>query len=60
MKITILLLTILSLCFHSSAYANEVKCKFYDVVCKTKKFTTDTKAYQKKEFKKASQKVKGK
>jgi hypothetical protein len=60
MKTTILLLTFLFLCFNSSAYANRVKCKFYDVVCKAKKFTADTKAYQEREFKKASQKVKGK
>jgi len=58
MKIIILLLTFLSLAFSGTVYANEVKCKIYDVICKTKKFTADTIAYQEKEFKKAAEKIK--
>jgi len=50
MKKIILLVTCLSLSFNSSVYANEPKCKFYDLVCKTGKFAKDTKEYQKKEF----------
>ena len=56
MKIIIIFLTFLSLTFSSSVYANEVKCKIYDVVCKTKKFVTDTKEYQKKKFEEAAKK----
>ena len=60
MKKIILLVTCLSLSFNSSVYANEPKCKFYDLVCKTGKFAKDTKEYQKKEFEKASKKKKKK
>jgi len=56
MKIIIIFLTFLSLTFSSSVYANEVKCKIYDVVCKTKNFVTDTKEYQKKKFEEAAKK----
>ena len=52
MKKTILLITFLTFSFSGSVYANEVKCKFYDVLCKTQKFASDTKEYQKKEWKK--------
>ena len=48
MKKIILLLSFLTLSFNISVYADEEKCKFYDVLCKTKKFTADTKDYQKK------------
>ena len=58
MKIIIIFLTFLSLAFSSSVYANEVKCKIYDVVCKSKNFVTDTKEYQKKEFEEAAKKKK--
>ena len=34
----------------SSASANEVKCRTFDVACKMKKFANDTKNYQKKEW----------
>mgnify|MGYP006133915085 CR=1 FL=1 len=60
MKSIILLLTFVSLSFNSTVYANEVKCKFYDVVCKGKKIAIETKEYQKKEFKKAAQRTKAK
>jgi hypothetical protein len=58
MKTIILLLTFLSLTFSGTVYANDVKCKIYDVICKTKKFAADTKAYQEQEFKKAAEKIK--
>ncbi len=58
MKSIILLLTFVSLSFNITVYANEVKCKFYDVLCKGKKIAIETKEYQKKEFKKAAQRNK--
>ena len=58
MKKTLLLITFLTFSFSSSVYANEIKCKFYDVLCKTQKFASDTKEYQKKEWEKGSSKVK--
>ena len=58
MKKTILLITFLTFSFSGSVYANEVKCKFYDVLCKTQKFASDTKEYQKKEWKKPTSEVK--
>ena len=51
MKTTILLLTFLSLSFNSLINAEEIKCKFYDLMCKGGKFVADTKEYQKKEWK---------
>ena len=60
MKKNLLVLIILSFAFNSSIYANEIKCKFYDVVCKTKKFAADTKQYQKDELRKAAEKRKKK
>ena len=56
MKTIILLSTFLTLVFSNFVYANEAKCKFYDVVCKAQKFTADTKEYQKKELNKAKNK----
>jgi len=53
MKTVILLSTFLTLVFSNFVYANEAKCKFYDVVCKAQKFTADTKEYQKKQWKSA-------
>ena len=58
MKKTLLFITFLAFCFSGSVYANEVKCKFYDVICKGKKFAIETKEYQKKEYKKAFEKRK--
>jgi len=45
------LLIFLTLIFSNIIYAKEVKCKVYDVVCKTKNFVAETKEYQKKEWK---------
>ena len=58
MKKTLLLITFLAFFFSGSVYANEVKCKFYNVICKTQKFASDTKEYQIKEWEKSNLKVK--
>jgi hypothetical protein len=58
MKKIILLLSFLTLSFNISVYADEEKCKFYDVLCKTKKFTADTKDYQKKKWSEGNSKLK--
>ena len=50
--------TLLTLILYSSANANEVTCKAYDIPCKMKKFAEDTKEYQKKEWDKAGEKLK--
>jgi type II secretory pathway component PulC len=60
MKKTLLLITFLAFFFSGSVYANEVKCKFYNVICKTQKFASDTKEYQIKEWEKSNLKVKKK
>jgi hypothetical protein len=60
MKKTLLFITFLAFCFSGSVYANEVKCKFYNVICKTQKFASDTKEYQIKEWEKSNLKVKKK
>ena len=57
MKKTILLILFLTFVFGSSVYANEVKCKIYDIVCKAQKFASDTKEYQINAWKKDSSKV---
>jgi len=57
MKKIILLLTFVSMSFNNTVYANEVKCKVYDVICKGKKFAIETKEYQTKEYKKAFEKI---
>ena len=43
-----------------SVYAEEKKCKVYDIICKSKAAIENTKEYQKKEWKKASDKIKKK
>tara|TARA_B110000971_G_scaffold209059_1_gene234760 strand:- start:171 stop:389 length:219 start_codon:yes stop_codon:yes gene_type:complete len=58
MKTIFIISTCLLLGFNITVHAEEVKCKLYDVVCKTKKFSDDTINYQKKEFKKAVEKRK--
>ena len=35
----------------NNLYSNEVKCKKFDIKCKTNKFIDDTKEFQKKGFK---------
>ena len=58
MKKIILIFTLLVLTLYSSANASEVVCKVYDVKCKMKKFTGDTKEFQKKKWEKAGKKLK--
>ena len=53
MKKIILLCTIITLSFSSSVYAEKKECKSYNVLCKMKKFTEETKQYQKKEWENA-------
>ena len=54
----ILLLIFLISTFNSSLFANELKCKNFDVKCKTKKFIEETKKYQKKGLKKSKEQIK--
>ena len=56
MKKLILFITFLALTLSSTVYATEGKCKTFDVGCKLKTFTADTKEYQKKELNKAKEK----
>jgi|TARA_B110000211_G_C13985885_1_gene511681 hypothetical protein len=58
MKNILLIITFLVLVLSGSIKAKEVKCKSYDLPCKAKKFATETKNYQKKEWKKAGEKFK--
>jgi len=34
--------------YNTSGSANEIKCKIYDVICKSKQVINETKEYQKK------------
>ena len=43
-----IILVILTLFTSSSVLAEEVKCKTFDIGCKTKKFIDETKSFQKK------------
>ena len=43
-----IILVLLTLSFISSIKAEEVKCKTFDIGCKTKKFIDETKEFQKK------------
>ncbi len=43
-----IILTLLTLSISTSVLANEVKCKTFDIGCKTKKFINETKDFQKK------------
>ena len=54
----ILLFTFLILSFNSPISAGELKCKKFDVKCKTKKFIEETKKYQKKGLKKSKEQIK--
>ena len=48
MNIIKTLLVILTLTFSTSLLAEEIKCKTFDIGCKTKKFISDSKEFQKK------------
>ena len=54
----ILLFIFLILSFNSSISADELKCKKFDVKCKTKKFIDKTKEYQKKGLEKSKEQIK--
>ncbi|MAH89929.1 MAG: hypothetical protein CMI78_01595 [Candidatus Pelagibacter sp.] len=43
-----IILALLTLSISTSVLANEVKCKTFDIGCKTKKFINETKDFQKK------------
>ena len=50
-KLIFIILTIILFQSHNSfLYSNELKCKKFDIKCKTNKFIEKTKVYQKKEF----------
>ena len=56
-KITLLFIFLI-LSLNSSIYADELKCKKFDVKCKTKKFIEETKEYQKKGLKESKEQIK--
>ncbi|MBD1172511.1 hypothetical protein IDG78_03075 [Pelagibacterales bacterium SAG-MED05] len=58
MNRTILLFIFLISGFNSSISANELRCKNFDVKCKTKKFIEETKKYQKKGLEKSKEQIK--
>tara|TARA_A100000164_G_C21312553_1_gene498329 strand:+ start:200 stop:445 length:246 start_codon:yes stop_codon:yes gene_type:complete len=50
-KLIFIILTLIFCQSHNSLlYSNELKCKKFDIKCKTNKFIEKTKVYQKKEF----------
>ena len=50
-KLIFIILTLIFCQSHNSLlYSNELKCKKFDIKCKTNKFLEKTKVYQKKEF----------
>ena len=56
-KITLLFIFLI-LGFNSSIYADEIKCKKFDVKCKAQKIIEETKEYQKKGIKKSKEQIK--
>ena len=56
-KITLLFIFLI-LSFNSSISADELKCKKFDVKCKTKKFIEETKEFQKKGLEKSKEQIK--
>ena len=54
----ILLFVFLILSFNNPISADELKCKKFDVKCKTKKFIKETKEYQKKGLEKSKDQIK--
>ena len=44
----ILLIIVLIFSFDSSVFAEEKKCRTFDIACKTKNFVNETKEFQKK------------
>lgn len=64
MKIISLIVTFLTLSLYSSVFAEEKKCRSFDLFCKTTsavhKIVDDTKKFQKKEWNEAEKKMKKK
>ena len=60
MKKALLIFVFLITTLNVSVYADEKKCKAYDIICKSKAAIENTKEYQKKEWKKARDKLKKK
>ena len=56
-KITLLFIFLI-LSFNSSIYADEIKCKKFDIKCKTKNFIEESKEYQKKGIKDSKEQLK--
>ena len=57
MKMFILIIFLLN--YSLSLSANEVKCKKFDIKCKTSKYVKDTIEFQKKGFKEGRDQLKG-
>ena len=53
-----IILTLLTLSISTSVLANEVKCKTFDIGCKTKKFINETKDFQKKGLEEGKDQIK--
>ena len=58
MKKFLPLFIFITLCLSISISADEVKCKKFDVKCKTKKFIEETKDFQKKGFEEGKKQIK--
>ena len=52
-----IILALLTLSISTSVLANEVKCKTFDIGCKTKKFINETKDFQKKGLEQSKSKI---
>ena len=58
MKLFLPLFIFITLCLSISLSADEIKCKKFDVKCKTKKFIEETKDFQKKGFEEGKKQIK--
>ena len=58
MKIFLPLFIFITLCLSISISADEIKCKKFDVKCKTKKFIEETKDFQKKGLEEGKKQIK--
>ena len=58
MKKFLPLFIFITLCLSISISADEIKCKKFDVKCKTKKFIEETKDFQKKGFEEGKKQIK--
>ena len=53
----ILLFILLTFILNTSTFANQIKCKKFDLKCKAKKFVDDTKDFQKKGLEQSKSKI---